>query len=437
MNRREFNKLSLLSGAGLAMGSIFPDRSLGANSKVTVAVAGIRSRGKYLSRRFASIKNSRVKYVIDVDKRYLPDAAKVVEETQGTKPELIRDFRKALDDKDVDALVIATPEHWHAPMTLEAVKAGKSVYVEKPCSHNPAEGEMLVEAQNKYGKLIQMGNQRRSMRLAQQMIKEIHEGIIGKPYLGKTWYARKRGPIGKGKVVPVPDYLNWNLWQGPAPRTDYRDNVHPYNWHWFWRWGTGEVLNNGTHELDIARWALNVDYPTKVSSMGGRYHYPDDDWEFYDTQFASMEFNDDKLITWEGISAFKLNSYGASRGAIIVGTEGRIDYLGNKYKVFDLDGNLIREETKGKISGDQTDTTDPGLDDYHAENFINSIRGEDELTAPVDEARKSILLGHLANIANKTSSVLICDPANGHIKNNTEAQKLWSREYEPGWKPKV
>jgi len=185
----------------------------------------------------------------------------------------------AIEDKDIDALVIATPDHWHAPMTLEALKAGKNVYVEKPCSHNPAEGEMLVAAQKKYGKLVQMGNQRRSTVVANKMMEEIKEGIIGDVYFARTWYANTRGPIGFGKKAAVPDYLDWELWQGPSPRVDYRDNIHPYNWHWFWHWGTGEALNNGTHEIDVARWALGVDFPKKVVSLGGRYCFTGkDDW---------------------------------------------------------------------------------------------------------------------------------------------------------------
>ena len=259
ITRRDFNKVSALTGLGLATGLASNALGTSPNSTVTVAVAGIRSRGLGLTQKFASLKNCSVKYVIDVDSRYLPNAALEAEKIQTKRPAEIRDYRKALDDKDLDALIIATPEHWHAPMAIDAVKAGKHVYIEKPCSHNPAEGEMLIEAEEKYGKLMQMGNQRRSFRIVEKMIQEIREGAIGDVYYARTWYARKRMPIGFGKVVPVPSYLDWDLWQGPAPRTKYRDNIHPYNWHWFWNWGTGEVLTTGTHELDVARWAMDVD----------------------------------------------------------------------------------------------------------------------------------------------------------------------------------
>ncbi|ARN55875.1 Gfo/Idh/MocA family protein [Sedimentisphaera salicampi] len=438
ITRRNFGKLSLSAAGALSLGGISQiSAAASANSKVVLAVAGIRSRGRQLAENFAGIKDCEVKYVIDVDSRYLDHAAKSVEQKQGKAPKAIKDYREALDDKDVHGLVVATPEHWHAPMSIEAVKAGKHVYVEKPCCHNPAEGEMLVEAMNKYDKLIQMGNQRRSFRIVEQMIDEIRSGEIGRPYFARTWYSRKRGPIGKGKVIDVPSYLDWELWQGPAPREEYRDNVHPYNWHWFWNWGTGEALNNGTHELDVARWALGVDFPTKVTSLGGRYHYPKDDWEFFDTQNISVEFEGDKLITWEGISSASMKICGHSRGALIQGTKGYVEYGSSSYKVFDLNGKLLRHEDQAAKSKDSTNVIDPGLNDYHAENFVYSILGKDSINSPVDEGYKSILLGLLGNIAAKTSTMLHCDPKNGHILDNPDAQRYWRRVYEPGWEPKV
>lgn len=438
ITRREFNKMTALIGLG-ACARVVPQASAPhANETVTVAVAGVRSRGLDLAQKFASLKNCSVKYVIDVDARYLSKAAEKTENLQNKRPQEIADYRTALDDKDVDALVIAAPDHWHAVMTIDAVKAGKHVYVEKPCGHNPAEGELLIKAEKKYGKLIQMGNQRRSFRIVEQMIQEIREGAIGRAYFARAWYANKRDPIGFGKLVPVPAYFNWELWQGPAPRTDYRDNIHPYNWHWFHLWGTGEALNNGTHELDVARWALGVDYPSKVNSNAGRYHCEgQDDWEFYDTQNITVEFPEKKIITWEGISGHKIAPLDGGRGVMICGTQGRIEYLSSSYKVFDLDGKLLREEAVAGKNGDATNPADPGLNDYHAENFIDSILGKDTIHSPMLEAHKSTLLGHLGNIAARTGSCLECNPENGHIMGNPKAQKLWSRKYQSGWQPKV
>lgn len=175
------------------------------------------------------------------------------------------------------------------------------MYLEKPCSHNPYEGELLTEAVHKHKRVLQMGAQRRSSPNTRQAIAEIRGGIIGKAYFGRAWYVNNRASIGRGKPAPVPPYLDYELWQGPAPRHPYRDNLIHYNWHWFWHWGTGEALNNGTHEVDIARWALGVDWPARVTSSGGRYHYADD-WETPDTQVIGLDFPGGKTISWKGRS---------------------------------------------------------------------------------------------------------------------------------------
>ncbi|MBI9016777.1 MAG: Gfo/Idh/MocA family oxidoreductase [Phycisphaerae bacterium] len=437
INRRYFIKTAGAAGLALAAGN---NKLFGADpsDKVVVAVIGIHSRGKQLAQEFASDKNCEVKYVVDVDSRYLDSAVETVEKAQGKKPAKLKDFRKALADKDIDAVVIATPDHWHAPMAIEALKAGKHVYVEKPCSHNPAEGELLIAAQKKYGKLVQMGNQRRSMAIANQMIMEIKDGIIGRAYAAKTWYANGRAPIGYGKEITVPDYLDWDLWQGPAPRTAYRSNVHPYNWHWFWNWGTGESLNNATHEVDVARWALELDFPTKVVSAGGRFHYVDqDDWAAYDSQNYSIEFKEKKMITWEGMSCNTYNPLGGGRGVIIYGDKGAIHYLTDSYTVFDAKSKKIKEVGSGTKNTDATNTVDPGLGSSHSANFLTAILGKNKLNSPVAEGHKSVLLCQLGNIAQRSGTTVYCDPSNGHIIDNPKAQKLWSRQYESGWKPKI
>src|SRR5690606_24713027 len=252
---------------------------------------------------------------------------------QGSNPEGIPDFRNALEKKDFDIMVIATPDHWHAPAAIMASQAGKHVYLEKPASHNPQEGEWLVEVQKKYGNVVQMGNQRRSWPNVKEAIQSVHNGEIGKVYFAKGWYTNNRDSIGTGKQVAVPDWLNYELWQGPAPREAYRDNVVHYNWHWFWNWGTGEALNNGTHMVDLMRWGLQVDYPTLVNSVGGRYRY-DDDWETPDTQVINYEFGNNSSMTWEGRSCNGKHVEGSSVGVIFYGEEGSIMIGGgNAYKV--------------------------------------------------------------------------------------------------------
>jgi predicted dehydrogenase len=441
MKRRQFIRRTGAAGAGVVMAPHFIPlvNRVGANDTVVVAVAGIHSRGAQLSEEFASLPGCEIRYLIDVDSRYFDTVSEKVVQLQGTVPKTMTDYRRALDDSDIDALIIATPDHWHAPMAIESVKAGKHVYVEKPCSHNPREGELLVEAFRKYGKLVQMGNQRRSMPVSQQLVREIAEGIIGNVYFARTWYTNSREPIGFGKTVPVPDYLDFELWQGPAPRVPYRDNIHPYNWHWFWHWGTGEALNNGTHEIDVARWAMGLTYPIRVSSQGGRFHYVgEDDWECPDTQMITYEFLNKKMITWEGRSCNAYDLTGEGRGVIFYGTKGSIVFLSNRYKVYDNKHELIKEvKEEVPANTDPLNTRDPGLGAAHTANFVESIRGKEKLNAPVDEGQKSILLCQLGNISLRTGQTLYINQDTGYVMDNMDAERLWRRDYEPGWEPRI
>src|SRR5437899_5290003 len=302
MKRRQFVKSVSATGLGLAAAHS-PLLVLGGSpaEKVVVAVMGLNGRGTVLGRVFGKTPNAEVAYVCEVGSQGLGKGLASVGEAQGKAPKGLVDFRRALDDKGVDALVIAAPDHWHAPATILALSAGKHVYLEKPCGHNPREGELLVDAQRKAKHLVQMGTQRRSSPRAQEAVQTIREGAIGRAYLARAWYSNRRRSIGRGKPAPVPAGLDYELWQGPAPRTPYHDNVIHYNWHWFRRWGTGEICNNGTHEVDVARWALGVDYPTRVTSVGGRYHF-EYDWEFTDTQEAGFEFDGKRSIVSHGLS---------------------------------------------------------------------------------------------------------------------------------------
>jgi predicted dehydrogenase len=277
-----------------------------------------------------------------------------------------------------------------------------------------------------------MGNQQRSAPRSIQIIKEIHDGIIGRPYYARAWYANTRKPIGRGKPAEVPDWLDYELWQGPAPRTPYRDNVVHYNWHWFWRWGTGEINNNASHEIDISRWALKVDLPFRVTSAGGRYHF-EDDWEAFDTQVASYDFDGDKTITWEGRSCNGRFIEGRSRGTSIHGEKGTVVMDRSGYVVFDNDNNEIKRDIVAKKES-ALDTSGAGrLTDLHAANFLESIRGKEKPRSSIEDAYKGVLMCHLGNIAQRTGRALHCDPKTGRIQGDDDAMKYWSRDYEPGW----
>jgi predicted dehydrogenase len=347
-NRRDFIKQSTLAGAGILLApSVF---SLGKSQieKVVVGVVGTNSRGHYLARMFAQLPNVEVGYICDVDQQVLDKTIAEIEKLTGKKPKGEKDVRKLVEAKDLDAVVIAAPDHWHAPATLMALKAGKHVYVEKPCSHNPAEGEMLVAAAEKYKKVVQMGNQRRSFPRMIEAMQELHQGIIGRVYFAKGWYANARKPIGVGKVAPVPDHLDYELWQGPAPRKPFKDNLIHYNWHWFWNWGTGEALNNGTHEIDMMRWGLGVDYPTKVVSAGGRFAFKDD-WETPDTQTITYEFANNTAMTWEGRSCNDYDEVRSGRGVIFYGEKGTMVIPGGEEDIAYRAGNTIHLDANGKI----------------------------------------------------------------------------------------
>ena len=440
-SRRDFIKQTAVGAAGISVGGfIFPQTAsseiLGANDRLNFGIVGMHSRGIENMKAAALSPNTRIGYICDVDSRVVQKGVKLVHELTGKKPKAYTDIRKLLEEKDLDIITIATPEHWHAPMAIMGLQAGKHVYVEKPCSHNPRESELLIDAQRKYGKLVQMGNQQRSAPISIQAMKDIRDGIIGEVYYGKAFYASNRGPIGRGKVVSVPKWLDWELWQGPAPRSGYRDNLVHYNWHWFWDYGTGEIHNNGTHEIDICRWALNVGYPEQVTSGGGRLFY-EDDWEFPDTQVVNYKFPGNKMINWEGRSCHGFELHNRGRGVTLHGTKGTILLDRNEYIVYDDK----KKEVKHFFEEEKSATIDVRgggiLDLKHMENFLNAIRFGEKQNSPIDDAAISTHLCHLGNISQKVGRTLNIDARNGKVLDDEKATNMWSREYEPGWEIRI
>ncbi|MEL7587575.1 MAG: Gfo/Idh/MocA family oxidoreductase [Prolixibacteraceae bacterium] len=440
-NRRDFIKKTVLGTAALSVGGIihgFSAKSyrniVGANERINMGVMGVNSRGLALAANFASQHNCKLICVSDVDSRAAEKCIAKIADITGSRPKAALDFRKALEDKEMDGIIVATPDHWHAPAALLAMKAGKHVYLEKPCSHSPQEGEILVKAASKYNRVLQMGNQRRSWPNVIKAIEEIKTGAIGKPYFGKSWYTNQRPSIGVGKETAVPEWLNWDLWQGPAPRMAFKDNYVHYNWHWFWHWGTGEALNNGTHMVDLLRWGAGVEFPVKVSSNGGRFHFRDD-WETPDTQVISMDFQEGFTMTWEGRSCNARNIEGSSVGAQFFGDKGSVLIAGgNGYTVFDVAGKEIKTvQDKEKIDPRNAASPAQQLDGLHIQNFFDGITKGAGLRSDIDSGHKSTLLVQLGNIAQRVGRSLQIDPTNGHIVKDKEAGKLWSRQYEKGW----
>ena len=435
VSRRSFIQASTAATIGMSVSGAAAFQAKGANDKVVVAIIGTNGRGAQHAKMFSRLPGAEVAYICDVEEKALAKGMKAAaQQARAAKP--LVDFRKALDDKSVDAVVIAAPDHWHAPAAILACAAGKDVYVEKPCGHNPLEGELLIAAARKYNRIVQMGSQRRSWPNLNALMPQLRDGsLIGRVYFARGWYVNTRGPIGVGKEVPVPAGLDYELWQGPAPRRPYKDNLIHYNWHWFWNWGTTEACNNGTHEIDVMRWGMGLDFPTRVESSGGRFHYTDD-WESPDTQVASFGFEGNKSIIWEGRSCNGFRTEGQSRGVTFHGEQGSILIDDDAYTVFDQKMKVVKK-VEDKAEQSTVDTTGPGdrLDSYHIVNFLDCVRSRQKPNAEIAEGHRSVLLCHLANIAYRVGHTITCDPKDGHILNDKAAQALWGRAYEKGWEP--
>jgi predicted dehydrogenase len=417
LDRRTF-----MAAASASMATTYRATAAAANDTVVLALMGANSRGSQLAAGFAEQAGARIAYVCDPDERAIQKGIAAATSKGGPAPKGVRDFREALEDPAVDALICAAPNHWHAPATLLACAAGKHVYVEKPASHSAEEGELMVAAARRANRIVQVGMQRRSGSLYKAAIQKIREGAIGEPLHAKSWYQVTRPPIGRGKEVEPPAWLDYDLWQGPAPETPFRDNMVHYNWHFFWQWGDGELGNNGVHTIDICRWALGIDYPTRVSAAGARLRY-DDDQETPDSTTAVFECGD-KLITWENISWLRPYQTNSSFGIEIRGTDGTM--------TLDDGGNTIYDPERKVVENQQGDRGDA----EHLRNFLDSIRGAENVNAAIEEGHRSALFCHLGNMAYRTGEPIEVDPMNGHIQHDSAAKKLWALTYRDGWVPR-
>ncbi|QEG36308.1 Gfo/Idh/MocA family protein [Bythopirellula goksoeyrii] len=421
IHRRHFLKSSLVAGStvGLLKNSSPAGEFVSANDTIILAVLGLNNRGLNHASDISQLPGVEIAYVCDVDERVIPRCIEVVAKNQKRKPKGVADFRKILDDKTVDAVTIAMPNHWHSAATILSCAAGKHVYVEKPCSQTAEEGEMMVLEAQKHDRVVHMGNQRRSCPFYIEAVSKLHAGVIGNVLLARTWYNNRRESIGIGKVTTPPKELDFLLWQGPAPERPYMDNLVHYNWHWNWHWGNGELGNNGVHFIDVARWGLGVDYPTQVSSTGGRIRY-DDDQQTPDTQLVTYSFGK-RMITWEGLSWSPYGPSGSRFGITFHGDQGTMLLDSSGYTIFDLQNNQV-----GKFHGKCHDSD-------HYSNFLSCIRSGDRPTADIEEGHKSSLLCHLGNISHRVGRPIETNSQNGHIIGDTEAQALWTREYRQGW----
>jgi predicted dehydrogenase len=443
-SRREFLKNSGIISAGLLMaGNTVSAKSFnriaGANDRIRVALLGCNRRFDSISKALTTCKNIDITYVCDVDSRRQDKAVGRITDLFGTAPKAQKDLRKILEDKDVDAVFNMTPDHWHAPAGWMAMEAEKHLYLEKPVTHNPNEGEALLRYQQRHPNLmVQVGTQQRSSVESREIIQQIHAGELGAVYEAETFYITNRARVNNPQKVAVPDWLDWELFQGPAPRTAFMDIWQDYMWHWYWQYGTAEAGNNALHELDVARWALQVSFPKEVASFAYKNHFKDDGWTMYDTMDMVLTFPQDKLIKWKCQCRNGYKTYGRDRGTIVFGDKGSAIIDRNGYEVFDLEGKKLRErksavESHGTALGGSGD----GLDALHPQNFFAAIRGQEKLNSSLEQGVTSTLLCHLANISYKEGNkALTVNTSNGHFTDSKVQEKHWSSEYQNGWEPK-
>lgn len=410
----------LVSAAGAVSWLLQRPAAAAPQDRIVVGVMGLQ-RGLSLAETFVATPGVELRYLCDVDQaRQVRAGARL--ERLGVTPRVVGEYRRILDDPDVDALVCAAPNHWHATATIQACQAGKHVYVEKPCSHTPAEGEWMIEAAQRHHCIVQVGTQRRSSPAVRDAIERLRAGAIGQVFLARSWYFNKRRSIGKGQATNPPAGLDYEAWLGPAPRVPYRDNLIHYNWHWFWDYGNGELGNNGVHGIDLCCWGLGVDFPSRVVSAGGRYWYHDDQ-QTPDTQTVTLAYGD-RQIEWIGQSC---NAHGTGfvsfygdQGALEIDSDGG-------YRVFDKAGRVVTERPGSPGRGQEE----------HVANFVAAIRSGTaaELNAGIVTGHQTALACHLGNISQRLGRPLDCDAATGSVIDDPDAGGLWSRTYEPGWNP--
>jgi predicted dehydrogenase len=412
--KTQINRRTFIGGAGAGLLALPSGSGRAAPSeRVRVAVIGLRNRGSDHAKLFASEPGAEVVAVCDVDDAMFAKPVKTVESGTGKAPRIEKDFRRLLDDRTIDAVTIATPDHWHALMTVMACQAGKDVYVEKPASHNVVEGRRMVEAARKYQRVVQMGTQRRSSPFTAEAIERVQGGAVGKVGMARAWIHQVRVNIGHGQPGPVPRGVDYAMWQGPAPDRPFYPNRFHYHWHWFWNWGTGELGNNGIHGVDVARWGLGVDAPLAVSSGGGKFVF-DDDQEVPDTQITIWQFPNTCMV-WEHRMWSKHPAEGSTFGIAFYGDKGTM---------------IIGEKSWHVEEGDGSKSSQSGSDGQarHVRNFLDCVKTREKPNADIEIGHLSTRLCQLGNIAFRVGKKLTFDSSREAF-HDAEANSLLSREY--------
>jgi predicted dehydrogenase len=427
-NRREFlEKASASVVAATALSGAQVKGAARTNDKLVVGLIGCGGRGIHVARLFQRIPHVELGYVCDVDKSRKQAAAAALGVDSARA---VDDLRHVLDDQSVDAVIIATPDHWHSPASILACNAGKHVYVEKPVSHNIREGRLLVEASKRNQTLVQHGTQCRSTRMMIEAVKLLREGLLGDCLVAKCWNVQRRGSIGRGQNTDPPAQLDYDNWIGPAPMIPYRTNRVHNRWTWWYHFGAGDMGNDGVHDLDYTRWGLGVEtHPTRISASGGKFHF-DDDQEFPDTQQVTFEYPGDgevgsqRLLIYEQRLWSTNYPYHCDSGAEFYGTKGQM-FLSRRGRI------QVRGERNVSVD---VDIEPGGQDDAaHVANFCAAIHGNESVTADALTGHLSTSLCHLGNIATRLKRSLTFDPLQERIVGDQEADDLVRREYRNHW----
>jgi predicted dehydrogenase len=418
IDRRKFIKNSAGAAALISLPTFIPSSVFGANDRVRVAVLGVNGRGNNHIEGYMNLKDVEVVCLCDPDENVSREKAAEFEKTYSKKVDTERDLRRVYDDKKIDVVSIATPNHWHSLAAIWACQAGKDVYVEKPGSHNVWEGRKMVEAANKYDRIVQHGVQLRSSVAIKEAIQHLRDGLIGNVYMARGLVFRWRADIGKKGTEPVPAGLDYDLWTGPAEMKPFsRDYVH-YNWHWNWNYGNGDVGNQGIHETDLCMWGLDVGLPEKITSMGGKFLW-DDAKECPEVLTSIYHYPSQKKIIQFEVRHWMTNAEdGATVGNLFYGDKGYMVIKGyESYETY---------LGKDKIPGPKREE---GGDHY--QNFIDAVRAHDKsiLNGPVETAHLSSALAHLGNIAYRTGRVLTFDPKTETFPGDAEANTYLTRNY--------
>jgi predicted dehydrogenase len=405
MNRRSF----------LVAASTAAQSWAAANDRIRVAIVGVGSRGSAHISEILPVGNVEVAALVDVDGRRTEAAAGTVFQKTGKQPKIATDMRRVFEDKDIDAVTIATTNHWHTLSAIWAMQAGKDVYVEKPVSHNVFEGIKLVETARKYNRIAAGGTQRRWWGRFRKAIETVHAGTIGDVYQGNFFFPGNRDSIGFQAPKEPPGWLNWDLWVGPAPMQPYHENLVHYNWHWFWDFGNGELGNNGIHLIDVIRWGMRKKLPVRVHSTGGRFGYKDQG-QTPNAQNVTWGFDDGATIVGQLRGLYTADpmswDFYGTKGHLHINADGRFQVTLGRSK---------KPEPEAEYP--------PNLS--HFQNFADAIRNRDPklLNAEIEETAISTAYCHLGNISYRVGRELRFDPAKMQFAGDAEANRMLTREY--------